>query len=264
MVLWSDHGWHLGEKQHWQKYTGWRASTRVPLMIRVPKGCSTALPHGTKAGTVYKHPVSLLSLYNTLNELCGLPAHGTDSISLVPTLKSQAQQFESALTFLDHRGSVAVSGTDWRYIRYQNGDHELYHIPTDPHEWNNLASSPQHAKHIKRLAATIPTKLAEYVPPSHDALPALEWVAHSDSSKLPKPAFDGPNYQLVFMNKTHASRKVYSLEKDGSLKFQTTIKAGQKHTLRAESGSYWIIMSMQKKQLGYFKILDRNAKAVIK
>ncbi len=38
VVLWSDHGWHLGEKQHWQKFTGWRACTRVPLIIRVPEG----------------------------------------------------------------------------------------------------------------------------------------------------------------------------------------------------------------------------------
>ena len=53
VVLWSDHGWHLGEKQHWQKFTGWRASTRVPLMIRVPKGCSAALPKGTTAGINY-------------------------------------------------------------------------------------------------------------------------------------------------------------------------------------------------------------------
>jgi arylsulfatase A-like enzyme len=38
VVLWSDHGWHLGEKEHWQKFTGWRVCARVPLMIRVPKG----------------------------------------------------------------------------------------------------------------------------------------------------------------------------------------------------------------------------------
>ena len=44
VVLWSDHGWHLGEKQHWQKYTAWRAVTRVPLMIRVP--------NLTKPGTI--------------------------------------------------------------------------------------------------------------------------------------------------------------------------------------------------------------------
>jgi arylsulfatase A-like enzyme len=38
VVLWSDHGWHLGEKEHWQKFTGWRVCARVPLMMRVPKG----------------------------------------------------------------------------------------------------------------------------------------------------------------------------------------------------------------------------------
>ena len=51
VVLWSDHGWHLGEKQHWQKYTAWRVCTRVPLIVRVPKG-TTGLPAGTRAGSV--------------------------------------------------------------------------------------------------------------------------------------------------------------------------------------------------------------------
>ena len=95
VVLWSDHGWHLGEKQHWQKYTGWRASTRVPLMIKVPKNCSASLPNGTQAGTVYDYPVSLLSLYNTLTELCGIPTQKGDSKSIVQTLSQPEKQLNS-------------------------------------------------------------------------------------------------------------------------------------------------------------------------
>ena len=64
LVLWSDHGWHLGEKQHWQKFTAWRACTRVPLMIRAPK---------SKPGICHQ-PVCLTSLFPTLLDLAGLPA----------------------------------------------------------------------------------------------------------------------------------------------------------------------------------------------
>ncbi len=61
VVLWSDHGWHLGEKQHWQKFTAWRVCTRVPLIVRVPAG-TPGLPQGTKAGSTCGQPVNLLSL----------------------------------------------------------------------------------------------------------------------------------------------------------------------------------------------------------
>ena len=72
VVLWSDHGWHLGEKQHWQKFTAWRVCTRVPLIVRVPAG-TPGLPQGTQAGARAAKPVNLLSLFPTLTELAGLP-----------------------------------------------------------------------------------------------------------------------------------------------------------------------------------------------
>ena len=89
VVLWSDHGWHLGEKEHWQKFTGWRLCTRVPLIIRVPKG-APGLPEGTSAGGVCDRAVSLTDLFRTLTELCGLPASQNKDASersLVPLLR---------------------------------------------------------------------------------------------------------------------------------------------------------------------------------
>ncbi|MFT4638217.1 MAG: arylsulfatase A-like enzyme [Verrucomicrobiales bacterium] len=88
VVMWSDHGWHLGEKQHWQKFTAWRAATKVPLIIRVPKGVP-GLPEGTTPSGLCSRPVNLLSLFPTLTELCGLPAkNDNDEPSLVPLLKN--------------------------------------------------------------------------------------------------------------------------------------------------------------------------------
>ncbi len=128
VVLWSDHGWHLGEKQHWQKYTAWRATTHVPLMVRVPKDTAPGLLAGTKAGGICNQPVSLISLYPTLLELAGLPANASnDGPSLLPLLRDADAEWEHmAITYLGTPGNCGISGRDWRYIHYANGDEELY------------------------------------------------------------------------------------------------------------------------------------------
>ncbi|MCP4816305.1 MAG: sulfatase, partial [Planctomycetaceae bacterium] len=108
VVLWSDHGWHLGEKQHWQKFTTWRACSRVPLIVRVPTGTS-GLPAGTRPA-VCERATSLLSLAPTLLELCGLPSRvQDDGPSLVPLLANpQAAWPHVALTHLHQPGSFGL------------------------------------------------------------------------------------------------------------------------------------------------------------
>ena len=143
VVLWSDHGWHLGEKQHWQKFTAWRACTRVPLIIRAP---------GVKSG-VSSRPVSLLSLFPTLLDLAGLPAETHhDGPSLAPLLRDPDAEWPyAAVTHLGVPGSLGLSVEGWRYIRYSNGDEELYDTAADPYEWANLASEAQHAAKLAEL-----------------------------------------------------------------------------------------------------------------
>jgi arylsulfatase A-like enzyme len=161
VVLWSDHGWHLGEKEHWQKFTGWRACARVPLMVRVPKGVA-GLPEGTQAGSVCHRPVNLVDLFATLTDLCGLPAKpGIESRSLVPLLRDPATAWpHAALTHLDHPDNYALSTERWRYIHYRDGGEELYDIETDPHEWTNLATQPEHAAKLAELRALAPSSVA--------------------------------------------------------------------------------------------------------
>lgn len=135
VVLWSDHGWHLGEKEHWQKFTGWRACARVPLMVCVPKG-TPGLADGTRAGSVCARPVSLVDLFRTLTDLCQLPDK-SDGMghSLVPLLRDPSLAWpHAALTHLDHPESYAISTERWRYIHYKGGDEELYDIVSDPYE----------------------------------------------------------------------------------------------------------------------------------
>ena len=160
VVLWSDHGWHLGEKEHWQKFTGWRICDRVPLMVSVPKGVS-ALPEGTHAGSVCDRVVSLVDLFRTLTELCGLPDKpGTMGQSLVPLLREPSKPWpDAAITHLDQPESYAISSERWRYIHYQGGDEELYDIESDPHEWTNLAPKAGHAAKLVEMRALAPKEL---------------------------------------------------------------------------------------------------------
>lgn len=153
VVLWSDHGWHLGEKEHWQKFTGWRACARVPLVIRVPKG-TPGLKSGTQAGGVCDRPVSLVDLFGTLTDLCGLPAKmDISNRSLVPLLQDPKSEWpHAAITHLDNPQNYAISTERWRYIHYAGGQEELYDIVSDPYEWKNLAKEP---------TSEMVTKLAE-------------------------------------------------------------------------------------------------------
>ena len=138
IVLWSDHGWHLGEKQHLHKFTLWERSTRVPLIIVAPGVTQSGSAHA-------RGPSALIDLFPTLNELCALPAvrTGSTASSLVPLLKNPRLDWNRpALTTHGH-GNHAVRTERWRYIRYADGGEELYDHDNDPNEWTNLAGKPE-------------------------------------------------------------------------------------------------------------------------
>ena len=151
IVLWSDHGWHLGEKQHWHKSTLWEAATRVPLIIGSPQ----------HAPGVCDRPVSLLDLFPTLVELCQLPPISDhDGVSLVPLLSDPSKPWRPAVIEFQH-GNAAVRSDRYRYIRYRNGGEELYDHQEDPNEWTNLASSRSHARVKHELATVLNYEWAE-------------------------------------------------------------------------------------------------------
>jgi arylsulfatase A-like enzyme len=152
IVFWGDHGWHLGEKQHWGKWTGWERATRVPLVI-VPAKVG---PERFPAGAVCRQPVGLIDLYPTLLDLCALPAKpDLDGASLVPQLRDPAASTRPALTTFGP-GNHAVRDDRWRLIRYADGSEELYDHDQDPHEWQNLAADRRFASVRDRLAKSLP------------------------------------------------------------------------------------------------------------
>ena len=150
VVLFSDHGYHLGEKQRWSKFSLWERTTRVPLIVSVPNGLRGRTDQ----------PVELLSIYPTLIDLCGLGENPKlEGVSLKPLLKNPNAEWKHAAISTLGQNNHAIRDQRWRYIRYADGTEELYDHQNDPHEWTNLAkniSDSIHQKVINRLKTHLP------------------------------------------------------------------------------------------------------------
>jgi arylsulfatase A-like enzyme len=159
IVLWTDHGWHLGEKQHWRKFTLWERATRTPVMFVVPKGITKTLAAGTMAGTRINTPVGLIDLYPTLIDLCDLGENkALEGDSLVPLLANPKTKWDRPALTTYGRNNHALRTPRWRYIRYADGSEELYDHAADPNEWTNVAAKPEHAALKRELAKAFPKK----------------------------------------------------------------------------------------------------------
>ena len=157
IVLWSDHGYHLGEKEHWEKFALWEKTNHVPFIM--------VAPGVTRPGTRCERPVSLVDIYPTLIELCGLsPKPELDGVSLVPLLRKPGAEWERPALMTYMRGNHAVCDGRWRFIRYSDGTEELYDRETDPHEWRNLAGGGEYGNIISRLKRWLPENEATPAP----------------------------------------------------------------------------------------------------
>lgn len=263
VVLWSDHGWHLGEKQHWQKYTAWRVCTRVPLIVRVPEG-TVGHPAGTAAGSRCSKPVNLLSLFPTLTELVGLPSKSdNDGPSLVPLLKDPGAEWNhSSVTFLGDGGSCGISTETWRYIRYRNGDEELYDTVTDRYEWSNLATRPEYSDRLQKMRALVPQKFALKVAPKDESLPRLQWQS-AGKSAAPASNPDGSPFDVVFINRSSSTVVLHWMDRSGQSRSYGGIDPGQRKRQQTRPGAVWLITDPDGKPLGHFVVGDRQAQAQI-
>ncbi|MEM9646705.1 MAG: sulfatase-like hydrolase/transferase, partial [Planctomycetota bacterium] len=252
VMLWSDHGWHLGEKQHWQKFTGWRVCTRVPLIIRVPVG-TPGLPEGTNVGARCDAPVNLLSLFPTLTRLTDVPhKESNDGPSLVPLLENtDAEWPHVSITYLGKPGNYALSDGGWRYIEYDNGDNELYDIRSDPHEWTNLAGRPENGRQISRLQKLAPTTFAKFVPASVESLPKLKWHPVADKAEVPASNPDGGSLDVIFTNKSNDPVKLSWLTKQGTRMPKGTLQSGWRKPYKTRPGAVWLVTDSDDHPRGY-------------
>ena len=160
VILWSDHGYHLGEKAISGKNSLWERSTRVPLIIAGP---------GVHGGRVCAQPAELLDIYPTLADLAGLPApQGVEGLSLVPQIKDPLTVRERPAICSHNKGNHSVCDTRWRYIRYADGAEELYDRDVDPHEQHNLVvrDRSKYSDVIAKLAKWLPKEERSLAPGS--------------------------------------------------------------------------------------------------
>jgi arylsulfatase A-like enzyme len=149
IVLWGDHGFHLGEKGRWRKMTLWSESTHVPFIV--------VAPGVTTPGSRSDQPVSLMDIYPTLAELADLdvPRH-VEGRSLVPLLREPSRDWPYPALITYGYNNHAVVSDRYRYIRYADGSEELYDFIGDPNEWTNLAGNRELDPVKSELARVIP------------------------------------------------------------------------------------------------------------
>ena len=162
IVLWSDHGFQLGEKGRWTKYSLWERATRVNLVW--------VAPGVTRAGSACSRPVNLLDIYPTLASLtrCKPPGNQLEGNDLTVLMKNPVAEWnKNSVTTFGYK-NYGVRSDQHRYIVYADGTEELYDHETDRWEWKNEAANPRYAEIKKNLRASIPT---HHEPPGKTYIP---------------------------------------------------------------------------------------------
>ena len=226
VILTSDHGYEFGEKEALSKNTLWENSTRVPLIIRVP-GLNSS------AGHQVDEPVSLIDLYPTVRDLCGLTTDtkknslgaDLDGYSMRQLLTDPSAGVWSgpdvALSMVSTETSddpqsknFAVRSTDWRYIRYENGQEELYNLSNDPYEFTNLiASNNSTAITNKNYLSNALLEMVPHLATAGRNLlidPSFEWLS---ASSVP----DSTEGSIDRWVTTEPSANLYQISREGSV-----------------------------------------------
>ncbi|QEG02550.1 Choline-sulfatase [Stieleria maiorica] len=165
VVLWSDHGYHVGEKNRFAKQALWDRANRVPLIVAAA---------GREGGKVCKKPVGLIDLYPTLLDLCGLPANPmNEGRSIVPLVDDPNQSWPAPTLTTYGKGNHAIQTERYRFYRYEDGSMELYDHQVDANEWKNLASDPAMKDVIDQLSAALPKHDAS--PTKYNSYPTNEY-----------------------------------------------------------------------------------------
>ncbi|MDF1746399.1 MAG: sulfatase [Gimesia sp.] len=158
VVLWSDHGFHLGEKKKWAKRGLWERTTRVPLIFAGP---------GIAENVVCPEPVGLIDVWPTLSALSKLPVKSDlEGESLVPQLVDPTVERADPSITTFGKDNHSIRSKRFRYTRYYDGSEEFYDHQNDSNELINLASNPEYKKQIEEHKKWLPSVNAEPVPNS--------------------------------------------------------------------------------------------------
>lgn len=280
VVLWSDHGWKLGEYGGWCKQTNYEIDTRAPLMIRLPG----AKANGTRTDAL----AEFVDIYPTLADIAGLPVpEELQGVSLKPLLTGEAAKVkDAAFSQFPRREDdgeymgYAMRTDRYRYIEWlemtsrQIVAQELYDHENDPGENENIAAQPEQAALLARLSEqmwkTLPRpdfnwREPSAASPSLDALPGLKWQPATDqpvAQSDPK----GPKREITFLNERPDAVELLWISREGEEKPFKTLNPKATFTVRTSNGALWRIRDAEKKTLGHFVIQgakDAPAKAVI-
>ncbi|WP_372775091.1 sulfatase [Mangrovibacterium sp.] len=184
IVLWSDHGYRLGEKGTFAKHGLWESATNAPLLFAAP---------GLPKGKVIDSPAEMLSIYPTLLELCGLPSYDrNEGKSLVATMNESNPDKDAFALTTYGMNNHAVKADDFRYIQYEDGSEELYDHKSDPNEFTNQASNPDYKNEIDVLKAFLPTINAKW-----DSLSSYTFQPYWVEQKARTSGFDGEPVEVI-------------------------------------------------------------------
>ncbi len=148
IVLYTDHGFHLGEKERWAKRSLWEDGTHTPVIIIGPD---------VAKGKVCTKPIQLMDIYPTLLDLTGMkadPKH--EGHSFARLLRNPDAQWPHMARTSFGPGNYAIRSEQFRYIHYNDGTEEFYDHATDPHEWHNLINKPDLVTVIDEHRAALP------------------------------------------------------------------------------------------------------------
>ncbi|MCK4855741.1 MAG: sulfatase-like hydrolase/transferase, partial [Bacteroidales bacterium] len=148
VVLWSDHGYRLGEKGTFSKHCLWQEATHAPLIIST---------QGTAKSAICSRPVEMLDIYPTLLDLCGLPDYEKmEGKSLRPLLENPGADAGDYAVCTFGRKNHAVVSDLFMYIQYEDGSEEFYDHGNDPNEWTNRAGDTIYAADIQEMKKQLP------------------------------------------------------------------------------------------------------------
>ncbi|WP_077402892.1 sulfatase [Cellulophaga omnivescoria] len=151
VVLMGDHGWHLGEKQHWSKNVLWERAAKTPLLIVDPRNKNVGV--STKI-------VSLLDVYPTLVDIANLPKKkDLEGNSLVKLLSNPNANWNFTALTTKAKNMHSLRNSTYRYTVYPDGFEELYNHNTDPNEWVNIAQEKSSKIILEQFRKELKTKL---------------------------------------------------------------------------------------------------------